>query len=195
MSDFGAGACDFHSDFASDFRPESNDFASDFGGGLRTAKHPPETPETAPPEQGKASDKSTGERERRQAGSASGKPRSRAQRHAIRPQTTGTEQAGRRRYRGIVPNIKTPYTRVKMANMAYSRKAPGIHREQKKTPHSLRHAGHGYFWSFARSSISKIGCNRIYNKIKGGTSLHRDCTTSAGAGQAKVNRRAVVVLV
>ena len=30
MSDFGAGACDFHSDFASDFRTESNDYASDF---------------------------------------------------------------------------------------------------------------------------------------------------------------------
>lgn len=82
-----------------------------------------------------------------------------------------------------------------MANRAYSRKAPGIHREQKKTPHSVSHAGHGYFWSFARSSSSKIGCNRIYNKIIVGTSLHFDCTTSAGAGQAKVKRRAVVVLV
>lgn len=62
MSDFGAGACDFHSDFGSDFRPESNDYASDFrdfpgdfagdfGGAPRTAKHPPETPESAPPEQ------------------------------------------------------------------------------------------------------------------------------------------------
>ena len=28
-----------------------------------------------------------------------------------------------------------------------------------------------------------------------GTSLHLDCTTSAGAGQAKVKRRAVAVLV
>ena len=56
MSDFGAGACDFHSDFASDFRPESNDYASDFrdfpgdfsgdfGGAPRTAKQPPETPD------------------------------------------------------------------------------------------------------------------------------------------------------
>lgn len=33
-----------------------------------------------------------------------------------------------------MPNIKTPYRRVKMANKAYSRKAPGIHREQKKDP-------------------------------------------------------------
>lgn len=92
MSDFGAGACDFHSDYASDFRTESNDYASDFrdfpgdfGGAPRTAKHSPETPETAPPEQGTAADKATGERERRQAGSASGKSRSRGQRHAIRP--------------------------------------------------------------------------------------------------------------
>ena len=35
---------------------------------------------------------------------------------------------------GIAPNIKTPHRGVKMANMAYSRKAPGIHREQKKNP-------------------------------------------------------------
>lgn len=55
MSDFGAGACDFHSDFASDFRTEGNDYASDFrdfpgdfSGGFSgeplTAKQPPETP-------------------------------------------------------------------------------------------------------------------------------------------------------
>lgn len=30
MSDFGAGACDFHSDFASNFRAEGSDYASDF---------------------------------------------------------------------------------------------------------------------------------------------------------------------
>lgn len=63
MSDFGAGACDFHSDFASDFRTEANDYASDFrdfpgdfagdfGGAPRTAKQPPETTEAAPLEQG-----------------------------------------------------------------------------------------------------------------------------------------------
>ena len=61
MSDFGAGACDFHSDFASDFHTEGNDYASDFrdfpgdfsgdfGGGPRTEKPPPEATETAPPE-------------------------------------------------------------------------------------------------------------------------------------------------
>ena len=48
MSDFGADACDFHSDYASDFR----DFPGDFGGAPRKAKRPPEATETAPPEQG-----------------------------------------------------------------------------------------------------------------------------------------------
>ena len=57
MSDFGAGTCDFHRDFASDFRTEGSDYASDFrdfpgdfGGAPRTAKQPPEATETAPPE-------------------------------------------------------------------------------------------------------------------------------------------------
>lgn len=56
--DFGADTSDFHSDYASDFRTESNNYASDFrdflgdfGGAPRTAKHPQETPESAPPEQ------------------------------------------------------------------------------------------------------------------------------------------------
>lgn len=77
MSDFGAGACDFHSDFGSDFRTESNDFASDFhdfpgdfGGEPRTAKQPPEATETVPPEQVTATDEDTGGHGRRQAGSA-----------------------------------------------------------------------------------------------------------------------------
>lgn len=52
MSDFGADACDFHSDFASDFRDFPGDSSGDFGGAPRTAKQPPETPETATPEQG-----------------------------------------------------------------------------------------------------------------------------------------------
>lgn len=59
MSGFGAGACDFGSDFrtegndyAGDFRDFPGDFSGDFGGAPRTAKQPPETPETAPPEQG-----------------------------------------------------------------------------------------------------------------------------------------------
>ena len=72
----------------------------------------------------------------------------------------------------MAPNIKTPHRCIKMANRAYSRKAPGIHQEQRKTPHSVSNAGQGYYFcSFARSSSSKIGCNRIYSKIKGGTSV------------------------
>ena len=66
MSDFGAGACDFHSDFASDFRTEGSayasdfrDFPGDFGGAPRTEKQPPEATEAAPPEQGTAADKDT----------------------------------------------------------------------------------------------------------------------------------------
>ena len=63
MSDFGADTSDFHSDYASDFRTEGSDYASDFagdfGGGPRTAKQPPETPEAAPPGQGTAADKDT----------------------------------------------------------------------------------------------------------------------------------------
>lgn len=54
MSDFGAGACDFHSDFASDFHDFPGDFpgdfSSDFGGAPRTAKQPPVATETAPDE-------------------------------------------------------------------------------------------------------------------------------------------------
>lgn len=184
MSDFGAGACDFHSDFASDFRDFPGDFSGDFGGEPRTAKQPPETPG----------------RHRRSRVQPPTKPQENKDGGKLAAQAAShgagyNEQAGLRRYRGIAPNIKTPYSGVKMANMAYSRKAPGIHREQRKTPHSVSHAGQCYFCSFARSSSSRIGCNRIYNKIKGRTSSHGNCSTYAGAGQEKVNRRAVVVLV
>ena len=77
MSDFGAGTCDFHSDFASDFRTEWSDYASDFrdfpgdfGGAPRTERQPPDATETAPTDHGTAADKATGEQGRRQAGSA-----------------------------------------------------------------------------------------------------------------------------
>ena len=51
MSDFGAGAYDFHSDYASDFRDFPGDFPWDFGGAPRTEKQPPEATEADPPEQ------------------------------------------------------------------------------------------------------------------------------------------------
>ena len=82
MSDFGAGACDFHSDFrteGNDYASDFRDFPGDFGGEPRTAKQPPEAPETAPPEQGTAADKATGEQGRRQAGSAPRKRQATAQ--------------------------------------------------------------------------------------------------------------------
>ena len=94
MGDFGAGACDFHSDYASDFRTESNNYASDFrdflgdfGGAPRTAKHPQDTPETAPPEQAAPPAKQQGNKGggNLAAHRESGKPRRRGQRHTIRP--------------------------------------------------------------------------------------------------------------
>lgn len=76
---------------------------------------------------------------------------------------------------GIAPNMKTPYRCVKMTNKTHSRKAPGIHQKQRKTPHSVSHAGQGcYFWSFARSSSNRMGCNKIYSKIKGSTSFQNN---------------------
>ena len=95
MSDFGAGACDFHSDFASDFRTEPNDFASDFrdfpgdlGGGPRTAKQPPETPETAPPEQAAPRQGNRGTRT-----AASWQRKRQATAHGATPRHTPTNKA------------------------------------------------------------------------------------------------------
>lgn len=159
-------------------------------------RRPPAT-ETAPPEQETAAGKATGQQGRRQAGSA---PR---KRQATEQGTTPRHKAINNGHRahsggGIYRNSaqnKTPRRAVKVANRAYCRKAAGIHQKQRKTPHSVSHAGQCYFWSFARSSSSRTGCNRIYNKINGGTSSRGNCSTYAGAGQAKVKRRAVVVLV
>ena len=208
MSDFGADTSDFHSDFASDFRTEgsdyASDFASDFGGEPRTAKQPPEATEAAPPEATEAAPPEQGTATGGHRGIRAAAIWQRtAQEASHGAWENATAQGHKQRLQGkrggggigIAPNIKTPYRRVKTANKAHSRKAHGIHREQKKTPHSVSHAGHGYFWSFARSSSSRTGCNRIYNRIKGGTSSRGNCSTYAGAGQAKVNRRVVVVLV
>ena len=81
MSDFGAGACDFHSDYASDFR----DFPGDFGGAPRTAKHPPETPRdrttgAGRPPTKQQGNKGGGKRTAQAASLGAG-----GQRHAIRP--------------------------------------------------------------------------------------------------------------
>ena len=113
MSDFGAGTCDFHSDFASDFRTEGSDYASDFhdfpgdfGGAPRTEKQPPEATEAAPPEHGTAADDSPGEHGRRQAGSAPHKrqytDQGKTPRHKAK--TRRTAHAERRQYRGGTQN-------------------------------------------------------------------------------------------
>lgn len=57
MSDFGAGACDFHSDFASDFRDFTGDSDGDFNRYVRNSGSrtdgmegpDPAAAETAPP--------------------------------------------------------------------------------------------------------------------------------------------------
>ena len=151
MSDFGAWACDFHSDFASDFRTEGNDYASDFrdfpgdfGGEPRTAKQPPEAPRphrrSSGRPQARPQGNENGGKLAAQAESSGACDNATPQGHKQRPQNKRDGGSI-----GIAPNIKTPYSGVKMANRAYSRQAPGIPREQKKTPHSLRHAGRGYF--------------------------------------------------
>lgn len=143
MSDFGAGTCDFHSDFASDFHTKGNDYAGDFGGEPRTAKQPPETTETAPPEHGTFADKAAGAQGRRQAGSA---PRKRK----------ATEQGTTPRHKAANEGHRT--RGATMANRAYSRKAAGIHQQQRKTPHSVSHAGR---WLFGKL------CQVVQDKNRG----------------------------
>ena len=175
MSDFGAGTCDFYSEFASDFRTEWNDYAGDFGGEPRTAKSPPEAPGHRKRTTGAGYSRRQGHGGTRTA--ASWQRTAQAAHHGAGGNATpqGHKQGPQDKRDGggigIAPNIKTPYRCIKKANRAYSIKAPGIHREQKKTPHSVSHAGQGcYFWSFARSSSSNTGCNTINRKIKGSTS-------------------------
>lgn len=64
---------------------------------------------------------------------------------------------------GTAARIKTPYRCVKMANKAYSRKAPGIHREQRETPHSVSHAGRWSFLDFGQIEKQK---NRLQQDIQ-----------------------------
>ena len=49
-----------------------------------------------------------------------------------------------------MPNIKTPYRCIKMANKAHRRKAPGIHREQKKNPAQREPCGAMLFLEFCK---------------------------------------------
>lgn len=51
---------------------------------------------------------------------------------------------------GTATRVKTSYRGVKMVNKAYGRKAPGIHREQRETPHGVSHAGRWSFLAFGQ---------------------------------------------
>lgn len=145
MSDFGAGTCDFYSEFASDFRTEWNDYAGDFGGEPRTAKWTPEAPGHRKRTTGAGYSRRQGHGGTRTE--ASWQRTAQAAHHGAggnaAPQ--GHKQGPQDKREcggiGIAPNIKTPYRRVKMANEPYSRKAAGIHQKQRKTPHSVSHAG------------------------------------------------------
>lgn len=64
---------------------------------------------------------------------------------------------------GTAAIVKAPYRGVKMANKAYDRKAPGIHRAQRETPHSLRHAGRWSFLEFGQIEKQK---NRLQQDIQ-----------------------------
>lgn len=162
MSDFGADACDFHSDYASDFR----DFPGDFGGASRTAKQPPETPDRHRRSRGQPPTRPQGHKGggklAAHAASRSAGDNTTPQGHKQGPQNT-------RGYGGIgiATNIKTPCRRIKMANMAYSRKAPGIHREQRETPHSLRHAGRWSFLEFGQVEKKKNGLQQNIQQNQG----------------------------
>ena len=179
MSDFGADTCDFHSDFASDFRTESDDYASDFrdfpgdfSGDFGGAPRPHQKPrpawrdhadspnQSAPAPQGPATPpRARGGARWRQAGSTpqSGNVRRAAPRHkAINKAQSGSNV-------GTAARIKAPYMCVKMANKAHSRKAPGIHREQRETPHSVSHAGRWSFLDFGQIEKQK---NRLQQDIQ-----------------------------
>lgn len=82
MSDFGAGTCDF----ASDFRDFPGDFSGDFGGEPRTAKQPPEAPRPHRRSRVQPPTKPQGKEDggKLAANHTSGKLRSRWQCHAIR---------------------------------------------------------------------------------------------------------------
>lgn len=127
------------------------------------------SPRPTPQEQGAAADKATGAKGRRQAGSASGKPRRTGQRHAIRQQTRRTAHAERRQYRGQRPELKRLIGAVKW-QIRHTKKPPEYTGSKGKPRTACAMRGGGHFWSLARSKSRRIGCNRIYNKIKGGTS-------------------------
>lgn len=194
MSDFGADTCDFHSDFASDFRTESDDYASDFrdfpgdfSGDFGGAPRPHQKPrpawrdhadspnQSAPAPQGPATPpRARGGARWRQAGST---PQSGNARRGGDATPQGHKQGAQRTRGGTnvgtAARVKAPYRGVKMANKAYNKKSPEYTGSKGKPRTACAMRGGGHFWSLARSKSSRMGCNRIYSKIKSGTPLPR----------------------
>lgn len=178
MSDFGAGACDFHSDFASDFRTEGNDYASDFrdfpgnydsdfGREARHHQKPRPAWRGQPHRQGHRAAHDGGKlAAHRKAEMRGGGCNATPQGHKQGVQRTQSDGNV-----GTVARVKAPYRGVKMANKAYNKKSPEYTGSKGKPRTACAMRGGGHFWSLARSKSKRIGCNRIYNRIKGGTSL------------------------
>lgn len=121
-------------------------------------------------EQGPATDKATGQKGggKLAAQAASHGARGNAAPYANKQGAQRTQSGGNI---GTAPRVKAPYRCVKMANKAYRKKPPEYAGSKGKPRTACAMRGGGHFWSLARSKSRRIGCNRIYSKTKGGTSL------------------------
>lgn len=130
---------------------------------------PPAT-ETAPPSRGQPPTRPQGQK-------GGGKLAAQAASHGARGNATpyankqGAQRAQSGGNIGTAPRVKAPYRCVKIANKEYRKKPPEYTGSKGKPRTACAMRGGGHFWSFARSKSKRIGCNRIYNRIKGGTSL------------------------
>lgn len=177
MSDFGADACDFHSDYASDFCDFPGDSGSDFGSEVRHPRNPWPAwrgPHHQPPRPRHRAGASHRQGHRGKRAAASWQRKRQATAHGATPRHTPTNKAHSAQSGGNIgtaPRVKAPYRCVKIANKAYRKKPPEYTGSKGKPRTACAMRGGGHFWSFARSKSKRIGCNRIYNRIKGGTSL------------------------
>lgn len=130
---------------------------------------PPAT-ETAPPSRGQPPTRPQGQK-------GGGKLAAQAASHGARGNATpyANKQGAQRTQSGgnigTAPRVKAPYRCVKIANKAYRKKPPEYTGSKGKPRTACAMRGGGHFWSLARSKRKRMGCNRIYNRIKGGTSL------------------------
>lgn len=166
MSDFAADTGNFRSDFcteandyASDFCDFPGDYDSDFG---REARPPPEAPASMerprrqPQPIGTSSTGASHPAKGTGAAHDGGKLEAQAaMRGGVCNATPQGHKQGAQRTQsggnvGTAARVKTPYRGVKMVNKAYGRKAPGIHREQRETPHGVSHAGRWSFLAFGQ---------------------------------------------